>query len=105
MAYGLEGICAVAAARGDAWRTGALAKAAATVRQRTGLFEVQTLLMQTQHLAALREHDPGGLTAGERAGAELSLAEAVALALPDGDDTPVPEPARAPVMSRGCRLG
>ena len=91
MAYGLEGICAVAAARGDAWRTGALAQAAETVRQRTGLLEVQTLLMQTQHLAELRARDPGGLAAGERAGAELSLAEAVALALPDGDDTPVPD--------------
>ena len=83
MAYGLEGVCAVAAARGDAYRAGALAVAAAAIRHRIGVFDVEAFTVHTPHLAALRAEDPEGVAAGERAGADLSVPEAVALALPD----------------------
>ena len=83
VAYGLEGVCAVAAARGDAYRAGALAVAAAAIRHRIGVFDVEAFTVHTPHLAALRAEDPEGVAAGERAGADLSVPEAVALALPD----------------------
>ncbi|WP_345801505.1 DUF4062 domain-containing protein [Microbacterium sp. AZCO] len=83
VAYGLEGLCAVAAAHGDAWRAGALAKAAETIRHRIGVFDVEAFTVHASHLAALRETDPEGVAAGERAGADLSPAEAITLALPD----------------------
>ncbi|GAA1943777.1 DUF4062 domain-containing protein [Microbacterium deminutum] len=86
MAYGLEGMCAVAAIRGDSWRAGALAAAAARIRQRIGVFDVEAFMVHPIPLAALRERDPEGLAAGERAGADLSLGEAVALALPEDQD-------------------
>ena len=38
-------------------------------------------------LAALRSESPDAVGAGESAGADLSVAEAVALALPDADET------------------
>jgi predicted ATPase len=85
VAYGLEGLCAVAAARGDSWRAGALAAAAEAIRHRIGIFDAQTFTVHTAQLAELRRSDPESVAAGERAGAELSVAEAVALALPDAD--------------------
>ena len=56
--------------RGDAWRAGALAAAAAAIRQRIGVFDVEALLVHTS--AARRRCAstiPAGLAAGERAGA------------------------------------
>jgi predicted ATPase len=85
VAYGLEGLCAVAAARGDSWRAGALAAAAEAIRHRISIFDAQTFTVHTAQLAELRRSDPESVAAGERAGAELSVAEAVALALPDAD--------------------
>ncbi|HWI31465.1 MAG TPA: DUF4062 domain-containing protein [Microbacterium sp.] len=85
VAYGLEGLCAVAAARGDAWRAGAVSVAAAAIRHRIGVFDVEAFTVHTPHLNLLRESDPEGVAAGERAGAELSIPEAVALAVPDLD--------------------
>ena len=85
LAYGLEGLCAVAAARGDAWRAGALAAAAGAIRHRIGVFDAEAFTVHTSHLAALRSENPDAVGAGESAGAELSVAEAVALALPDAD--------------------
>ncbi len=72
VAYGLEGICAVAAARGDAWRAGALCAAAETIRHRIGVFDVEAFTVHLPHLAALRAHDPAAVAAGERAGGELT---------------------------------
>ena len=57
-AYALEGICAVAAIRGDGWRAGALAAAAATIRQRIGVFDVEGFAVHVAPLDALRESDP-----------------------------------------------
>jgi predicted ATPase len=85
LAYGLEGLCAVAAAQGDAWRAGALSAAAAAIRHRIGVFDAEAFTVHTAHLAALRSTDPEAVAAGERAGADLSVPEAVALALPDAD--------------------
>ncbi len=91
MAYGLEGMCAVAAIRDESSRAGALAAAAAAIRQRIGVFDVEAFMVHPLPLAALRERDPEGLAAGERAGAELTIAEAVALALPATENA-MPEP-------------
>jgi ATP/maltotriose-dependent transcriptional regulator MalT len=85
VAYGLEGVCAVAAARGDAWRAAALAKAAEVIRHRIGVFDVEAFTVHTPYLEALRQSDPDAVTAGEREGAELTLGEAVDLALPPDD--------------------
>ncbi|HEX5859916.1 MAG TPA: DUF4062 domain-containing protein [Microbacterium sp.] len=84
-AYALEGICAVAATRGEGWRAGALSFVTAAMRQRTGLFDVEGFSVHLAPLAALRESDPESVAAGERAGAEMTVAEAIALALPDAD--------------------
>ena len=84
-AYALEGICAVAATRGEGWRAGALASVTAAMRQRTGLFDVEGFSVHLAPLAALRETDPESVAAGERAGADMTVAEAIALALPDAD--------------------
>jgi predicted ATPase len=85
VAYGLEGLCAVAAARGEAWRAGALAAAAGAIRHRIGVFDAEAFTVHTGYLAALRSTDPDAVAAGEQAGVELSVPEAVALALPDAD--------------------
>ena len=67
-AYALEGICAVAATRGDGWRAGALAVVAATIRQSTGIFDIAGFAVHVAPLDALRERDPERVAAGERAG-------------------------------------
>ncbi|QKJ18457.1 DUF4062 domain-containing protein [Microbacterium hominis] len=85
VAYGLEGVCAVAAARGDAWRAAALATAAARIRHRIGVFDVEAFTVHTPHLEILRGRDPANVAAGEAAGAQLSVAEAVAMALPEAE--------------------
>ena len=59
--------------------------AAAATRQSTGIFDIAGFAVHEAPLAALRESDPESVTAGEQAGAEMSLAEAIALALPDAD--------------------
>ena len=81
-AYALEGMSAVAALRGEGWRAGALAMAAAATRQSTGIFDIAGFAVHEAPLAALRDRDPESVTAGEQAGADMSLAEAIALALP-----------------------
>ena len=85
--YAFEGMSAIAAVRGEAWRAGVLAAAATTVRQRVGLFDVDGFAVHLQPLAAVRESDPESVAAGEAAGAAMSIAEAIAVALPDADRT------------------
>ena len=86
VAYGLEGVCGVSASRGETRRASALSAAADAIRQRIGIFDVGAFTVHTARLAALRESEPEAYAAGEKAGADLSIAEAVALALPDADD-------------------
>lgn len=85
VAYGLEGMCAIAAAHGDAHRAGALSAAAASIRHRIGVFDVEAFTVHEISLDAVRQAQPDAVADGERTGAELSVAEAVALALPDAD--------------------
>ena len=83
--FALDGLAAIAATRGDAWRAGAFSKVASDARQRTGILDIEGLAVHLAALAAVRETDPDGVDAGERVGAEMTLAEAVALALPDAE--------------------
>ena len=83
IAFGLEGMCAVAAAHGEARRAGALSAAAAAIRRRIGVFDVEAFTVHSISLDAVRKIDPEGVAAGELEGAQLTVAEAVALALPD----------------------
>ncbi|MEZ3159079.1 DUF4062 domain-containing protein [Microbacterium sp. BWT-B31] len=83
--YGIEGMCAICALRGDAWRAGALAAAATTIRKTTGIYDIAGLAVHLGPLEAVRATDPEQVEAGERAGAEMGLAEAIELALPDAD--------------------
>ncbi|MCR2763214.1 DUF4062 domain-containing protein [Microbacterium sp. zg.B48] len=83
VAYGLEGICAIAAAHGDARRAGALSAAAAAIRHRIGVFDVEAFTVHELSLDAVRRSDPDAVAAGEREGVQLTMAEAVALALPE----------------------
>jgi hypothetical protein len=86
IAYGLEGLCTVAAARGDGERAGTLSAAAAVIRHRIGVFDAEAFRVHTPQLDAIRAADPDAVTAGERRGGELTVAEAIAVALPDLDD-------------------
>jgi len=83
--FALDGLAAIAATRGDAWRAGAFSKVASSARQRTGILDVEGLAVHHAPLAALRETDPDGMAAGESAGAQMTLVEAVALAMPDAE--------------------
>jgi predicted ATPase len=94
VAYGLEGVCAVAAAHGEAWRAAALAVAAGVIRQRIGIFDVEAFTVHTPYLDILRGRDPQSVAAGELAGAELTIAEAVQLALAEEDFATVAETLR-----------
>jgi predicted ATPase len=85
VAYGLEGLCAVAAARGDARRAGELSAAASTIRHRVGVFDVEAFSVHSLSLDAVRAVAPDEVAAGEAAGAELTLAEAVHRALPEAE--------------------
>lgn len=85
IAYGLEGLCAVAAARGDGERAGTLSAVAAVIRHRIGVFDAEAFRVHTPQLDALRAVDPDAVAAGERRGAELTVAEAVELALPEAE--------------------
>jgi predicted ATPase len=91
VAYGLEGLCAVAAANGQAWRAGALYAAAAAIRHRIGFFDVAAFVVHTARLEQLRKTEGDAVAAGERVGAELSIAEAVALALPEAAQAEIHE--------------
>ncbi|SDG35708.1 DUF4062 domain-containing protein [Microbacterium pygmaeum] len=85
VAYGLEGLCAIAAAHGHARRAGALSAAAAAIRHRIGVFDVEAFTVHALSLDAVRQRDPDAVAAGEREGAQLTVAEAVALALPEAE--------------------
>ncbi len=91
VAYGLEGMCAIAAAHGDARRAGALAAAAAAIRHRIAAWDVEAFTVHSISLDAMRKTDPEGVAAGEHEGAQLTVAEAVALALSEKERAVVTE--------------
>lgn len=82
VAYGLEGLCAVAAARDEPGRAGELSAAAAAIRHRVGVFDVEAFTVHALSLDDVRARHPDEVAAGAARGAELTLAEAVARALP-----------------------
>ncbi|SDS02148.1 ATP-binding protein [Agrococcus carbonis] len=82
VAYGIEGLCAVAAERGEVERAGVLAGAAATIRKRTAAFDAEVFVFHTRYLAALAERaDAGALREAEERGREYGVFEAAAYAL------------------------
>lgn len=85
VAYGLEGFCAVAASRAEAERAGVLAGAAHSIRRRIGVFDVEPFTVYAPQLDALRGTAPDAVARGEERGRQLTVAEAVAVALPDGE--------------------
>ena len=69
VAYGLEGLCAIAAAHGEARRAGALSAAAAAIRHRIGVFDVEAFTVPLA-LAGRRAQDrPRGRRRGRAEGA------------------------------------
>ena len=86
-AYGLEGLCAVAGARGEPRLAGALSAAATAIRHRVGVFDVEAFTVHSLSLDAARATAPQLVAEGEALGEGLTLAEAVALALPEPERT------------------
>ena len=83
LAYALEGMSAIAVARRDPRRAGALAAAAAALRQRVGQFDPGSSALRLPQLQALRELFPEDVAAGEREGAAMSVGDAIRLVLPE----------------------
>ncbi|WP_345801506.1 DUF4062 domain-containing protein [Microbacterium sp. AZCO] len=83
--YALEGMSAISALRGEAWRAGALSAVAVAIRQRVGQYDVEGFAAHREALEQLRAKQPEAVAAGEQAGGDMSIAEAYALALPDAD--------------------
>ncbi|WP_203135568.1 DUF4062 domain-containing protein [Microbacterium sp. JZ31] len=82
LAYGIEGLTAVAAAGGDVDRAGRLLGAAEMLRERTGLYDVPTFAVAVPFVEALRAGAAAAdLEAARVAGRALPTAEAVAYAL------------------------
>jgi hypothetical protein len=98
---GLEGLSAIAAARGQAERAGLLAGSAAALRQRLGLYEVPAFVFHERYLDAVRKKNPEVLEAALARGRELTTTEAVALALAHEPATASPVEAIGPVPDLG----
>lgn len=88
IADGLEGLSAIAAARGEVERAGLMSGAAAAMRQRLGFYEVAAFVFHERYLDTVRKLDPPALASAQARGAELTTAEAVAVAL----ETPAEAP-------------
>lgn len=82
LAYGLEGMVAIAAIAGDVDRAGRLAGAARALRERSGLHNGPTFTFHQKYLDRLTvAGDGAALDAAIAAGRELSVEQAVAEAL------------------------
>jgi hypothetical protein len=82
IAYGLEGLAAVAALAGDVERAGRLAGAARALRERSGTHNGPTFTFHQRYLDRLAAAAPAGrLAAAIAEGRELSVEQAVAEAL------------------------
>lgn len=82
IAYGLEGLAAVAALAGDVERAGRLAGAAHALRERSGTHNGPTFTFHQRYLDRLASVAPAGrLAAAVSEGRELSIEQAVAEAL------------------------
>jgi hypothetical protein len=88
LAYGLEGMVAVAAATGDVPRAGRLAGAARALRERSGLHNGPMFTFHQAYLDRLVAAGTGGeLDAAIAVGRELTVEQAVAEALADAATT------------------
>lgn len=85
VAYGLEGISAIASARGDLWTAAALAGAAESIRRRVAVFDVPAFIFHTRYLQDAIEaaglDAAAGVEDAERRGREMGTAEAARIAL------------------------
>ena len=88
IAYGLEGLCAIAARRGDVDRAGVLAGAAAAIRKRVAVFDAPVFVFHTGYLDALATGpDAGRFAAALERGREYGAMEAAEYALTGGVGT------------------
>jgi predicted ATPase len=82
MAYGLEGLVAIAAVRGEVERAGRLLGASEVLRERTGLYNAPTFSFHQQTLAPILAGDEAeALERARGAGRRISTPDAVAEAL------------------------
>lgn len=85
VAYGLEGLTAVAAASGDIERAGTLAGAAEKLRAETGLNNAPSFVFSSYWVAGILASDAAApFTAAREHGRSLSETEAIRYALPGG---------------------
>ncbi|MHA7985096.1 DUF4062 domain-containing protein [Rathayibacter sp. CAU 1779] len=80
-AYGIEGLCAIAAARGKAERAGILAGAAQEMRQKSGMYDAPMFVYHPRYLAPLREAFPDLMHDAEERGRRMSAAEVMRFAI------------------------
>ncbi|WP_175525188.1 DUF4062 domain-containing protein [Microbacterium sp. cf046] len=82
IAYGLEGLSAIAATRGQAERAGVLAGAAGAIRKRAAVFDAPVFVFHTRYLEALAaQGERERIRAAEARGAEYGAREAAEYAL------------------------
>ncbi|HWM15127.1 MAG TPA: DUF4062 domain-containing protein [Microbacterium sp.] len=82
IAYGLEGLSAIAALRGDAERAGVLAGAASAIRKRSAVFDSPAFVFHKGYLDALgAQGESARIAAAEVRGAEYGAHEAAQYAL------------------------
>lgn len=82
IAYGLEGLCAIAAIRHDVERAGVLAGAAAAIRQRVGMYEAPVFVFHERYVEGLRTAENSAALDGAVArGREFGAREAAEFAL------------------------
>ncbi|MET3768229.1 putative ATPase [Marisediminicola sp. UYEF4] len=82
VAYGLEGLIAIAAAEGEIQRAGRLLRAAEALRRQTGLYNATSFSFHQHYLAPiLAGDDASDLEAARTEGRDMSMEDVVAFAL------------------------
>ncbi|GAB3394200.1 hypothetical protein GCM10027568_24370 [Humibacter soli] len=81
-AYGIEGLCAIAAVRGQAERAGILAGAAQEMRQKSGMYDTPLFVYHQRYLEPLRTAFPDLMRDAEERGRRMRASDVMRLALP-----------------------
>ncbi|GAB3610889.1 hypothetical protein GCM10027414_30150 [Humibacter ginsengiterrae] len=81
-AYGIEGLCAIAALRGQVERAGLLAGAAQEMRKKSGMYDAAAFVYHPAYLEPLRTAFPDRMRDAEERGRRMPPAEVMRLALP-----------------------
>lgn len=81
-AYGIEGLCAIAALRGQAERAGVLAGAAQEMRKKSGMYDAAAFVYHPAYLEPLRKAFPELMHDAEERGRRMPPAEVMRFALP-----------------------